>query len=267
MSALESVLTPFSVAVGITLILFVLVAGLNFFPATANWMFRSTRRLPPGEARQRLEELTLRAGVALREILVQKDHPLDGPWGGWLFGLTARTRLTLLSHSATQQPERAEAILAHELGHARCGHPALRVVSLATYLVSFLCVVLAAQTFGRWSLLAAMGLFLFLSMPFTSAVRRRFELEADLFAADLVGGASYISILEAAQATWPRSPLPAWLRGHPSVEQRTEHILACQGSEENRERFERSCRLARSTIAASCAVAAMALTTLLAMGV
>jgi len=249
-------------------LLFVWLMGASrIFPGVALWMLFGRRTMAPGEARERLEAMAARAGVAVREILVAQDHAWDGPLGGWLFGLTGRTYRVVLSQAAAARREIGEAIFAHELGHARRNHARFQGLLMLAAFLGLLGIVSATdQVLGRWSLAA--GAFSLLSLsPAMTGVMRRFEREADLFAANLVGSASYIEALQAAQAAWPHSVLPAWLRNHPSVEDRADHILACERSPDHRDRFERSCGCARRAIAAFCAAGAMTLAVLLAMGV
>lgn len=147
------------------------------------------RPLPEGELKERLNALMARSGVRTRAILVWGPQGLGfanacvlGPWGPMRYVLISPG----LSESLSL--EECEAVVAHELGHARHGHLAL----LGVLLVGLVSLgTIATQWADSWSPLEQSALFLLLIVLyfrlFFGAVSRACEREADLASAELVG--------------------------------------------------------------------------------
>lgn len=148
----------------------------------ARLLWRS-RPLDPGALRGRLEALSLRAGVPVRDILVVPAGARRLA-AGRILGLTPGTRCVLLSAElvAAKPPGDVEAVFAHELGHARRGHQ----LGVCIYLSGFLLCLLAARE--AWPLLLLALLWLGAGWGWIS---RRFERQADLWAAELIGPERY----------------------------------------------------------------------------
>jgi len=152
---------------------------------------------------------------------------------GW--GRTRRIVLfdTLL---ATLRDEEVEAVLAHELGHDRCGHVGKQMgisvlLSLAAFLLLDGCMrqswFYAGLGVEHPSPQAALILFvllmhvvLFWAAPLQNALSRRYEFEADAFAARLVGAEALIAALvkmyrDNAVTLTPDPLYSAWYESHP----------------------------------------------------
>lgn len=147
------------------------------------------RPLPEGELKERLNALLARSGVKARAILVWGPSGMGfanacvlGPWGPMRYVLISPG----LSESLSL--EECEAVVAHELGHARHGHLAL----LGVLLVGLVSLgTIATQWAQPWSPIEQSALFLLLIVVYFrllfGAVSRACEREADLASAEMVG--------------------------------------------------------------------------------
>jgi STE24 endopeptidase len=150
-----------------------------------------TERLPDSPLRRRLEALCRRTGVGFRDILLWRTQNNVG--NAAVMGFVPRLRYVLLSDLLleTMTDEQVEAVFAHELGHVVHRHMAWYVVFIA---------ILMMFSFGgsawvdHWLTAmgvrqeAAQGLFIIGAYTFKflvlfGFVSRRFERQADVFAA------------------------------------------------------------------------------------
>lgn len=167
-------------------------AGLIFFwaPEILRRVLH-TERLPDSPLRRRLEALCRRTGVGFRDILLWRTQNNVG--NAAVMGFVPRLRYVLLSDLLleTMSDEQIEAVFAHELGHVVHRHMAWYVVFIA---------ILMMFSFGgsawvdHWLTAmglrqeAAQGLFIIGAYTFKflvlfGFVSRRFERQADVFAA------------------------------------------------------------------------------------
>jgi Zn-dependent protease with chaperone function len=148
--------------------------------------------LPDGPLKERLLALLNRSGVKVRSIVVwgSKDSGLLnacvlGPWSKFRYVLISPALVDELSLDET------EAVLAHELGHARHGHLTLLFVMLLC--MSALLEPLTYALPVSWQaspLIQAVVMLAFIALyvrGFFGAVMRQCEREADLASAELVG--------------------------------------------------------------------------------
>jgi STE24 endopeptidase len=174
------------------------------------------RPIPPGEVRDALESMCRIAGVRVRDLLIWPTGGLVVNAG--VTGLVAPLRWVMLTDGLLETLERRQvlAVMAHELGHVRRHHMpwmGLSIVALAIGLGASLDPVAAAVREWRWSLggdpeaamrdldrieLATVGVVLFGVLVGFGWVSRRFERQADAFAA-----ASMSDFDEAGHATAP----------------------------------------------------------------
>lgn len=182
---------------------------LSFLAFFAPELFRRTMRAQPledGETRREIERLCEAIGVRCKDFLVWKT-------GGrivnaMVVGLTKGTRYVFVTDGllkALPTPE-VLAVVAHEAGHAKLRH-------LPTYFALSLAMMLLLQTAEEWLLpmlpegseqlflLAFLAVFWFGILGWLS---RRFERQADLFAADHVG----VLLPGAGAVTLPGLPAP-----------------------------------------------------------
>jgi STE24 endopeptidase len=163
-------------------------------------LFNRFRELEAGSLREGVESLARRCGFEPRGIYVMDGSRRSAHGNAYFTGLGRSKRIvffdTLL---ATLAPAELQAVLAHELGHYRLRHVALRLaVSLAAALAGFaLLAWLGRQAWFQPALGVPAGspqalllLFvvaapplLFPLRPIAAALSRRHEFDADRFAA------------------------------------------------------------------------------------
>lgn len=150
-----------------------------------------TEPMPNSPLRRRLESLCRRTGVRYRDILLWRTQNNVG--NAAVMGFLPRVRYILLSDLLieTMSDEEIEAVFAHELGHVVHKHMAWLVVF---FVVLTLFIVGGGAWATRW--LASVGIqegpaqgmviasaYVLKFMLFFGFVSRRFERQADVFAA------------------------------------------------------------------------------------
>jgi len=167
------------------------VAGVFVVLAISPYMLRfvwDTVPLEGGQLRESVESVFSRNNVSAREVLVWQTS--SGILNGALMGIIPRARYVLFTDALLQvlPLRQVEAVAAHEAGHGRLHHlpwilGATIVASLAgaTLFAIFLEVVRPDET---WYITAT-GLVMSVGLGFfiLGFVSRRFELQADAFAA------------------------------------------------------------------------------------
>ncbi|MBI3830836.1 MAG: M48 family metalloprotease [Planctomycetes bacterium] len=167
---------------------FLVFAAAVLMPWVMLRIFRC-RPLPDGDLKSRIDAVVKRSGVKVRRILAW------GPKGSGLanacvLGPWAPMRYVLISPGLTDilSPEECEAVIAHELGHARHGHLALLLAVLLS--LASLSELLARFMFFKHPLAQGavyMLLILVYLRIFFGIVMRACEREADLASAELIG--------------------------------------------------------------------------------
>ena len=148
-------------------------------------------------------------------------------------------------------------VVAHEIGHARAGHPMLLLVLVA--LIPLL-LLQPLEVVGVFELdlsyqLCVFGFLLIAGVALAKRIAHRFELEADQLSSEALGGAApCILALQKVGALAGGSPTRSSFR-HPSEETRIQHLLVCDGDPWFRERFSRQNKNLRRGIAAGVLVA------------
>ena len=166
-------------------------------------LFNKFTPLPPGELRDGLLELARRAGFRAGDIQVMDGSKRSRHSNAFFTGL-GRFRKIVLFDTLARQLERGEleSVLAHEIGHYKKGHiPKTIALSLAGGLLGFYLIsVLARQAwflggfgFEPGQMAPALLLFALLSgvvtfwvSPLFHGLSRRYEYEADAYAAGLM---------------------------------------------------------------------------------
>ena len=230
-----------------SLVLGMMVLLYTFWPLALRWIW-PTNRLPDGPLRDRLEGLCREAGVGYREMLVWRS-PVGGLANAAVAGLAAPVRYILLTDTLLErlQPQEVEAVLGHELGHVRRRHIpyyvlfAVGFVSLAV-LVDFWLEgrlpepTLSADPGSSLLDLAAAAVIVggYWGVLF-GWISRRFEQEADLDAADVVGsGEVFAQALEKIARINGRSPEKRGWR-HFSIAKRARFLREADGNDAVRE--------------------------------
>lgn len=197
----------FCLLFGIQLLLIVL------YPLLILPWFNTLTPLPEGGLRARLLALAERTGFRTRAIEVMDGSRRSGHSNAYFTGFGRFRRIVLFDTLVAQlNPEELEAVLAHEIGHYRCGHIPKRLA--LTALLQFGSFALVAWLAGSPWFNAAFGLpggrmapaFLLFGLlsglatfwlaPASNWLSRRDEFEADAFARASVGsGAPLVGAL------------------------------------------------------------------------
>jgi Zn-dependent protease with chaperone function len=174
---------------GLPAILIVLAATLGAFFLAGPWVriCWRTEPLPGGELRGRLEALLQRAGVRVAQILIWRTNSTFA--NGCMIGLAGPVRYIMITDALllamSQNPQEAEAVFAHEVGHVKYRHTllyaGLALGGAGAALVAGEAAAALADSF--WLANGAVGAVLlaywWIGFGFVS---RRCELEADLYA-------------------------------------------------------------------------------------
>ncbi|MFN0132302.1 MAG: M48 family metallopeptidase [Phycisphaerales bacterium] len=166
---------------------------LTLMPAAATRLWDTTA-LGPGPLRDGILELAKDAKVRVRELLVWRTH--FAMINGAAMGLVARFRYVLLTDALLDRlpAEQVRAVAAHEFGHVRRRHlPWLLVGGLSILVVSAFAAEHAVRSLAwvpaAWAELLALTLSLIAAFFAFGFVSRRFEWQADAFAAQLLSPA------------------------------------------------------------------------------
>lgn len=178
---------------------------LVLYPKLILPLFNKLTPLPEGELRTRLLALGDRTGFRATAIQVMDGSKRSGHSNAFFTGFGKFRRIVLFDTLIAQlSAEELEAVLAHEIGHYRCGHiPKMIALSAATLLGAFALIAWLARsawfnlTFGfppgelapaflLFGLLS--GLVTFWFSPLSNLLSRKHEYEADAFAKNAMGG-------------------------------------------------------------------------------
>jgi STE24 endopeptidase len=178
---------------------------LVLYPMLILPLFNKLTPLPEGELRTRLLALGDRTGLKATAIQVMDGSKRSGHSNAFFTGFGRFRRIVLYDSLIAQlTAEELEAVLAHEIGHYRCGHiPRMIALSAFMLFASFAGIAWLArspwfnQSFGfpagelapaflLFGLLS--GLVTFWISPLGNLLSRKHEYEADAFARDAMGG-------------------------------------------------------------------------------
>ena len=218
-------------------------------------LFNKFTPMPDGELKQDIEALGVKCGFPLTGVFVMDGSKRSTKANAFFTGLGKRKKIalfdTLVEKSST--PELL-GVLAHEIGHFRCGHikPRLAVGILQTAVIFYLLGLatdpdgkfarLLFDAFGVKEISPHIGLVLFsiLLEPVSKALgvlanawSRRHEFEADAYAAKVTGDSvalgEALKKMSADHLSHPSpAPLRVWLDySHPPLVERLEALAKC----------------------------------------
>jgi STE24 endopeptidase len=167
-------------------------------------LFNKFTPLPEGSLRERLLKLGSKTGFQAQTIQVMDGSKRSRHSNAFFTGFGRFRKIVLFDTLVSQlQESELEAVLAHEIGHYKKKHiPKMLVASTAGLLAGFGCVAwLARQTwfyesfgFAPANMVAvflvftlASSLFTFWISPLSNLLSRKFEYQADRYAADAIG--------------------------------------------------------------------------------
>jgi STE24 endopeptidase len=217
-------------------------------------LFNKFTPMPEGELKQEIEALGVKCRFPLTGVFVMDGSKRSTKANAFFTGLGKQKKIALFDTlvEKSSQPELL-GVLAHEIGHFRCGHIKQRLaVGILQTAVIFFLLGLATDPEGKFArlLFDAFGvkqisphvglvLFSILLEPVSkglgvlaNAWSRRHEFEADAYAAKVTGdGAALGEALKKMTADHLSHPSPAPLRvwldySHPPLLQRLEALRA-----------------------------------------
>jgi STE24 endopeptidase len=221
-------------------------------------LFNKFTPMPEGELKQEIEALGVKCRFPLTGVFVMDGSKRSTKANAFFTGLGKQKKIALFDTlvEKSSQPELL-GVLAHEIGHFRCGHIKQRLaVGILQTAVIFFLLGLATDPEGKFArlLFDAFGvkqisphvglvLFSILLEPVSkglgvlaNAWSRRHEFEADAYAAKVTGdGAALGEALKKMTADHLSHPSPAPLRvwldySHPPLLQRLEALRAGDSS-------------------------------------
>ncbi|RYD21240.1 MAG: M48 family peptidase [Verrucomicrobiaceae bacterium] len=215
-------------------------------------LFNKFTPMPEGELKQDIETLGVKCGFPLSEVFVMDGSKRSTKANAFFTGLGKQKKIALFDTlvDKSSKPELL-GVLAHEIGHFRCGHIKQRLaVGIVQTAVIFFLLGLATDPDGKFSrlLFDAFGvkeisphvglvLFSILLEPVSkflgvlaNAWSRKHEFEADAYAAKMTGdNVSLGEALKKMTADHLSHPSPAPLRvwldySHPPLARRLEAL-------------------------------------------
>ena len=216
------------------------------YPAFIAPLFNKFRPLQNTELADRIAALLDRNGFTSNGIFVMDGSTRSTHGNAYFTGLGANKRIVFFDTLIDELSyDEIEAVLAHELGHFKCGHIKKRLSILgATFLAGF--AILGVLMQQPWfyaglgvsepSTYMALTLFVLVAPAFTfflqplfSAVSRKHEFEADDFAREQVQAGSLINALvklykENANTLTPDPMYSAFHDSHPPAPIRVAHL-------------------------------------------
>jgi STE24 endopeptidase len=248
------------------LVIAFVVAIFVFFPLALRTAW-GAESLPSGPLRDKLESLAARTGFRFRDIL--RWNTGGRIVNAAILGLVGRYRYVVLSDGllSTLREDEVVPVFAHEVGHAKHHHVLLYLL----FSLSYVCVlyVINGAFLGRHSLaleahpvlvlLGVIGLFAVYWGLVFGFLSRRFELEADVFAAEALGDTTLlVDTLERLSRLSGRART-LWSWRHFSIANRVDFLVRYRTDPEIRRRFRLKIKLlVGATIVVLCAGVAIA---------
>ncbi len=216
------------------------------YPTVIAPLFNKFTPMEDGSLKDRIQGLLTRCGFNSQGIFIMDGSKRSGHGNAYFTGLGNNKRIVFFDNLvASLEEEELEAVLAHELGHFKCKHVIKMLIATSIMsLISF--AVLGWLISQEWfynglgveqaSNAAALLLFMLVSSSFTffmqpisAYFQRKFEFEADDFAANNAKATKMISALvklyeENANTLTPDPLYSAFHYSHPPAAIRIAHL-------------------------------------------
>jgi len=216
------------------------------YPTVIAPLFNKFTPMEEGSLKDRIQDLLTRCGFNSQGIFIMDGSKRSGHGNAYFTGLGNNKRIVFFDNLvASLEEEELEAVLAHELGHFKCKHVIKMLIATSIMsLISF--AVLGWLISQEWfynglgveqaSNAAALLLFMLVSSSFTffmqpisAYFQRKFEFEADDFAANNAKATKMISALvklyeENANTLTPDPLYSAFHYSHPPAAIRIAHL-------------------------------------------
>ena len=218
------------------------------YPAVIAPLFNKFRPLDNADLATRIAALLDRNGFTSNGIFVMDGSTRSTHGNAYFTGLGANKRIVFFDTLIDELSyDEIEAVLAHELGHFKCGHIKKRLTILGgTFLAGFAILgvllempwfyaglgVSEPSTYMALTLFALVApAFTFFLQPMFSSVSRKHEFEADDFARDQIRSDSLINALvklykENANTLTPDPLYSAFHDSHPPAPIRIAHLAS-----------------------------------------
>ncbi|CAB49737.1 M48 family metallopeptidase [Pyrococcus abyssi] len=176
-----------------------------------------------GELRAKVEELCRRANVNVEEVYIIDEERI----GAFVTGMKGKT--IFITKGAIEKLNEMEllAVIAHELGHVKRRHALKRELALVFGLSL---PIIGYYMGGDIPLFLSFVMSIALVFYSTFQLAKKFEIDADRFAASLVGP---INVIKALEKVYKKEGLPKrtprWyniIHSHPSLEERVRALEA-----------------------------------------
>jgi STE24 endopeptidase len=216
------------------------------FPTVIAPLFNKFTPLEEGSLKDRIQKLLTRCGFNSKGIFIMDGSKRSGHGNAYFTGIGNNKRIVFFDTLVKSlDEEELEAVLAHELGHFKCKHVIKMLI--ATSVMSLISLAILGWLIDQpWfynglgvaqkSNAAALLLFLLVSpvftlflQPISAYFQRKFEFEADSFAADHAQATKMISGLvklyeENASTLTPDPLYSAFHYSHPPAAIRIAHL-------------------------------------------
>jgi STE24 endopeptidase len=216
------------------------------FPTVIAPLFNKFTPMEEGSLKDRIQGLLARCGFNSQGIFIMDGSKRSGHGNAYFTGLGNNKRIVFFDNLVNSlDDEELEAVLAHELGHFKCKHVIKMLI--ATSILSLISLAILGWLINeQWfytglgveqpSHAAALLLFILVSSTFTFFIQpvsayfqRKFEFEADDFAANNAKASKMISGLvklyeENANTLTPDPLYSAFHYSHPPAAIRIAHL-------------------------------------------
>jgi len=216
------------------------------FPTVIAPLFNKFTPMEEGSLKDRIQGLLVRCGFNSQGIFIMDGSKRSGHGNAYFTGLGNNKRIVFFDNLVNSlDDEELEAVLAHELGHFKCKHVIKMLI--ATSIMSLISLAILGWLINeQWfytglgveqpSNAAALLLFILISSSFTffmqpvsAYFQRKFEFEADDFAANNAKASKMISGLvklyeENANTLTPDPLYSAFHYSHPPAAIRIAHL-------------------------------------------
>lgn len=216
------------------------------FPTVIAPLFNKFTPIEEGALKNRIQRLLTRCGFHSKGIFIMDGSKRSGHGNAYFTGIGSNKRIVFFDTLVKSlDEEELEAVLAHELGHFKCKH-VIKMLA-ATSVMSLIGLAVLGWLIGQsWfytglgvtqpSNAAALLLFMLVSpvftvflQPISAYFQRKFEFEADDFAAEHAQAAKMISGLvklyeENASTLTPDPLYSAFHYSHPPAAIRIAHL-------------------------------------------
>jgi STE24 endopeptidase len=218
------------------------------FPTLIAPLFNKFTPMEEGSLKSRIQKLLERCSFSSQGIFIMDGSKRSGHGNAYFTGLGNNKRIVFFDTLIKSlDEEELESVLAHELGHFKCKHVIKMLIATAVMSLISLAILgwLIDQSWfysglgvQQQSNAAALLLFILVSpvftffmQPITAFFQRKFEFEADAFAADHAQATKMISGLvklyeENASTLTPDPLYSAFHYSHPPAAIRIAHLEA-----------------------------------------